>query len=133
MTDKPNKQVKSAKRKPPAAGMGRKKGSLNKTTALLKDAILMAARKAGSDNPDKPDKDGLIKYLQKQAIDNPTPFMGLLGKTLPKDLNVTVNQLEELTDDQLREEIKRVASDLGTLATFGIGSTSDGSEEKTRH
>lgn len=43
-----NKQVKStARRKPPAAGMGRKKGSLNKTTAAAKDAIAQAAESLG--------------------------------------------------------------------------------------
>ncbi len=61
---------------PPAAGMGRKKGVPNKTTALLKDAILQAAERAG-------DKEGLVGYLQTQAIENPGPFMALLGKVLP--------------------------------------------------
>lgn len=57
-------------------GPGRPKGAVNKTTALLKDAILTAAEKAG-------DKDGMVGYLTKQAKDNPTAFMGLLGKVLP--------------------------------------------------
>lgn len=69
-----NKIVK--KRKPAAAGRGRPKGSPNKTTALLKDAILQAAEKAG-------DKQGMVGYLEKQAKENPTAFMGLLGKVLP--------------------------------------------------
>ena len=55
---------------------GRAKGVPNKTTALLKDAILQAAEKAG-------DKDGLIGYLTVQAKANPGPFMALLGKVLP--------------------------------------------------
>lgn len=61
---------------PPNAGKGRVKGVPNKTTALLKDAILQAAEKAG-------DKDGLIGYLTVQAKANPGPFMALLGKVLP--------------------------------------------------
>lgn len=56
---------------------GRAKGTPNKTTALLKDAILKAAEKAGGG------KDGLTNYLQKQAKDNPAPFLALLGKVLP--------------------------------------------------
>ena len=56
--------------------MGRKKGVPNKTTALLKDAILKAAAGAGG-------KKGLIGYLQEQAKKNPGPFMSLLGKVLP--------------------------------------------------
>lgn len=55
---------------------GRKKGTPNKTTALLKDAILQAAERAG-------DQDGMIGYLEKQAVQNPGPFMSLLGKVLP--------------------------------------------------
>ena len=55
---------------------GRKKGTPNKLTADLKDAILRAAELAG-------DKDGLVGYLKNQALANPGPFMGLLGKVLP--------------------------------------------------
>lgn len=55
---------------------GRAKGTPNKTTALLKDAILQAAEMAG-------DKEGLVGYLTTQAKANPGPFMALLGKVLP--------------------------------------------------
>ncbi len=57
---------------------GRPKGTLNKTTALLKDAILMAAAKAGGDG-----EDGLVEYLTTQAKQNPQSFLPLLGKVLP--------------------------------------------------
>ena len=56
---------------------GRKCGTPNRTTALLKDAILEAAQQAGGDT------DGLVVYLKKQAEVNPGPFMTLLGKVLP--------------------------------------------------
>lgn len=58
---------------------GRKKGTPNKTTALLKDAILHAAENAGGES-------GLTGYLESQARDNPTAFMTLLGKVLPFQL-----------------------------------------------
>ena len=58
---------------------GRAKGTPNKTTALLKDAILKAAENAGS----KHGKEGLVSYLEIQAELNPGPFMSLLGKVLP--------------------------------------------------
>jgi hypothetical protein len=57
---------------------GRPKGVPNKTTALLKDAILMAATDAHSD--------GLVGYLKTQAVENPGPFMSLLGKVLPMQI-----------------------------------------------
>ena len=63
---------------------GRKKGTPNKTTAFLKDAILEAAEQAG-------DKKGLVGYLKAQADKNPGPFMALLGKVLPKQLDVDGN------------------------------------------
>lgn len=55
---------------------GRVKGTPNKTTALLKDAIIEAAVTAG-------DKGGLVGYLTAQARMNPVAFMTLLGKVLP--------------------------------------------------
>lgn len=58
---------------------GRPKGVPNKATALLKDAILMAASNAGG-------KAGLVGYLETQAKENPGPFMALLGKVLPMQL-----------------------------------------------
>lgn len=48
---------------------------MNKTTALLKDAILKAAADAGNGD--------MAAYLADQAVKNPGPFMGLLGKVLP--------------------------------------------------
>lgn len=57
-------------------GPGRPKGSPNKTTALLKDAIIQAATNAGGD-------DGLEGYLQARALDSPKAFLSLLGKVLP--------------------------------------------------
>lgn len=65
---------------------GRLKGTPNKTTALLKDAILRAAELAGDGYADlEPESHarGLAKYLQVQSVENPGPFMTLLGKVLP--------------------------------------------------
>lgn len=55
---------------------GRQAGTPNKTTALLKDAILKAAEQAGGE-------EGLVGYLQQQASASPAAFMALLGKVLP--------------------------------------------------
>lgn len=60
--------------------MGRPKGAVNKTTTLLKDAILQAAEAVGSDAKGK---EGLVGYLKKQAVDEPVAFMTMLGKVLP--------------------------------------------------
>ena len=76
---------------------GRKKGTPNKVSGQLKDAILEAAKKAGG-------KDGIIGYLSAQATANPGPFMALLGKVLP--LQVTGEG-----DGPLKIEVGRFADD----------------------
>lgn len=77
-------------------GKGRPKGAKNKTTALLKDAILKAAENAGN----KLGKDGIISYLESQAQENPGPFMALLGKVLPTQLegNLTFTHEDALNE-----------------------------------
>lgn len=57
------------------AGPGRPKGVPNKTTAIIKDAIIQAATNAGDGD--------MVEYLTQQARLNPGPFMALLGKVLP--------------------------------------------------
>src|SRR6185312_2055284 len=57
-------------------GPGRPKGKPNRTTALLKDAILQAATEAGRAG-------GLVGYLKAQAEANPQSYLPLLGKVLP--------------------------------------------------
>lgn len=88
-------------RKPPRAGMGRPKGAVNKTTALLKDAILQAATEAGN----KVGKDGLVSYLEQQASENPGPFLALLGKVLPMQVDASVNGELSVTFKTIYEAI----------------------------
>jgi hypothetical protein len=62
------------------AGPGRPKGSVNKTTATLKAAILDAAAKYGQDGKGK---GKLTGYCFKLAHEEPRAFAQLLGKVLP--------------------------------------------------
>lgn len=61
-------------------GAGRPKGSPNKTTKLLKDAIIKAAEAAGEDMNGK---NGLVGYCTFLATQEPKAFSQLLGKVLP--------------------------------------------------
>lgn len=74
------KLVPSTAPKPPNAGKGRKAGTPNKTTGLLKDAILKAAEIAGEDGDGK---GKLTGYLTRLANQEPKAFAGLLGRVLP--------------------------------------------------
>lgn len=62
------------------AGKGRPKGSPNKTTAALKDAILAGASTVGEDGNGKDGLEGYCRYLAKEE---PRAFAGLMGKVLP--------------------------------------------------
>lgn len=53
-------------------GPGRPKGVRNKTTTAIKEMIVQAL-----------DKKGGVDYLVKQADENPTAFLTLVGKVLP--------------------------------------------------
>lgn len=57
------------------ANSGRKKGVANKTTQDLREMIRAALDDAGGRN-----------YLQMQALENPGPFMALIGKIIPQEV-----------------------------------------------
>jgi hypothetical protein len=84
--------------KKPKTG-GRKKGTPNKTTAALKDAILTAAEEV---NPG-----GKVAYLKWLAKNNSGAFASLLGKVLPTTLagdpdnpvNLSINRIERVVVD----------------------------------
>lgn len=65
------------------AGKGRPKGSGNKTTTALKEAILAAAAEHGEDDMGK---GGLQGYLRKVAREDVKAFSSLLGRILPQDM-----------------------------------------------
>lgn len=73
--------------RPPAAGIGRKKGVKNKLTTELRVMIERALQDVG----------GRV-YLAEQARENPAAFMSLLGKLIPRDLNVSGEIKHSLID-----------------------------------
>ena len=75
-----NKQREKIPSKETPRSPGRPKGSLNKTTALLKEAILAGAENVGMDGKGR---NGLEGYCQYLAAEQPRAFAALLGKVLP--------------------------------------------------
>lgn len=73
------------------AGKGRPKGAQNKNTKALKDMILNAL-----------DKKGGVDYLARQADENPTAFLSLVGKVLPMTVAGTGKDGEHLTSVTVR-------------------------------
>lgn len=81
MTAPDSKKVPdSGKRKPPAAGKGRPKGALNKTTLAAKDAIAQAADKLGG-----------AERLVAWAKEDPTNERIFWGTIYPKLLPLQVS------------------------------------------
>ena len=62
--------------KPPRAGMGRPKGSKNKSTAAVKTLLLAVNEKLGGE-----------KAMLEWAKDNPTEFYKLLGRLIPQEVS----------------------------------------------
>lgn len=75
------------KGRPKPSNSGRKKGTPNKNTKLLKDAILAASELAGIEVCGKKSGvDGSVEYLKFLAVNHPPAFAGLLGKVLPTQI-----------------------------------------------
>jgi hypothetical protein len=102
------------KGKPKHQNSGRKKGVQNRVTGLLKDAILRAAQIAGGDG-----EDGLLNYLVRQANENPTSYMTLLGKVLPTQLAAEPDE----DGGQVLVFINRYAAD-GTVTVRDVNGNS---------
>ena len=65
---------------------GPKVGSVNHTTKMLKEAILLAAELEGSDGEGK---DELVGFLRKVAKEDLRAFVMLLGRVLPLQVEVS--------------------------------------------
>lgn len=74
------KSTKIVKDKPPAAGKGRPKGALNKTTALAKDAIAFAANALGG--PER-----LVSWAQEDPKNESVFWTTIYPKLIPLDVN----------------------------------------------
>ena len=113
----PNKVLRFAGKKlPPAAGMGRIKGSKNRVTRLLKDAILLAAVQADAQlekEAGRPPQGSLEGYLTKQALNHPAQFMALLGRVLP--LQIAASRVDAASP--MRYESKE---ELGQALAFAL-------------
>lgn len=78
------KQVKPAGKKPPAAGMGRKAGSVNKTTKLAKEAIALAAEGLGGTQR-------LIDWAKEDPLNERAFWTSIYTKLLPLQVQAELN------------------------------------------
>lgn len=99
----------------PPKSPGRPKGSRNKLgEEFLKD-LLANWEEHGADT------------IETVRTERPQDYLKVVAATLPKELNVKVNELDELTDEQLARQFAAVAAQL-TAAGFDIGAGVGASE-----
>lgn len=85
---------------------GRQKGSVNKTTRILREAIILAAEQLGRDGKGK---EGLVGYLKKLGDKHPELFKDLLARVLPMQITgpqegpIQVTFTRQEAEDHLRE------------------------------
>jgi hypothetical protein len=115
---------KGHKRSPKA---GRKRGSQNLTTRVLKDAVILAAIQLGdlsgikvlSKEGAERGKDGLVGYLRWIGKMYPGCFMSLLGRAMPMQVNIG-NETASPRPYRSLDEIERDVAARGfSLREFG--------------
>lgn len=129
MDDDSRKNVKkTGKGKPPvehqfkAGNPGRPKGSRNKLGEAFIEDLLAAWESRGPEV--------ITTVIEKR----PQDFLKVVASLMPKDFNVNVNQIGEMTDDQLVERIRKLDATIQPfLASQGENGTGGGDRAKTTH
>ena len=82
---------------------GRPKGKPNRTTAILKDAILMAAEQVGENGKGL---DGLVGYLRMLAVKERVVYARLLERVMPFQLAVNPSGPQKYTPQEAVEKLR---------------------------
>lgn len=117
VTDRPKpKQDEKGRFVAGNGGGGRKPGTRNKLgEAFLAD--LMADWEEHG-----------VATLRAVRETKPSDYVKVVASVLPKQLNVKVDPLEDMTDDQLRKQAQQLMQSLGPVAAFISGGDTGGDE-----
>lgn len=129
MTDEPrNNGKKTRKGNPPvehqfkAGNPGRPKGSRNKLGEAFLEDLLVSWEANGPE------------VITRVIAEKPEQYLKVIASLMPKDLNVNVNPVGDMTDEQLIDRMKRLDAAIGPfLAASGAGSSGDGDRSETTH
>lgn len=127
-------KFKKGQTRPPTAG--RRRGSINKTTGILKEAVLLAAEREGDvslqgrktsaqlhreSDSETQKRGGLVGYLRYVAREHPQSFVTLLNRVLPLQVQVDArSQTVIRTVSEIRQEMARRGIPLEAVAPLLI-------------
>jgi hypothetical protein len=100
---------------------GRPKGSRNK----LGEAFIEAMHKDFQEHG--------VSVIEAVRVEKPDQYLKVIASILPKELNVKVDPLDDMTDEQLNHRIRQLAAALQLSIDGGAGEASGSQEAKTRH
>lgn len=101
---------------------GRPKGARNKLGEAFIEDLLSAWESQGP------------AVIQTVIRDKPEAFLKVVASLMPKDLNVNMNQLDEMTDDQLIRRIRTLDAAIRPfLDAEGAGGASRGTGSQAAH
>lgn len=122
MTDTPAKDEKTGRFLTGNIGGGRKKGSRNKLGEEFLQDMLDAWQTQG--------KEVIARVIEER----PQDFMKVVASLLPRDVNLNVNSMEEVTDDELLQRIRDLDATIRPfLDAQGAAGTCQGTGAPTAH
>lgn len=103
---------------------GRPKSSRNKLGEAFLEALHADFEQHGTD------------AIQQARLESPLGYIKVCASILPKDLNININPLEELTDEQLIERIRQledaVSRELGAGGAAGRNAAATDNEQAAK-
>ncbi|NRQ13451.1 hypothetical protein [Ensifer sesbaniae] len=101
---------------------GRPKGARNKLGEMFIEDMLAAWESKGAA--------AIHTVIEKR----PQDFLKVVASLMPKDLNVNINQIGEMTDEQLLDRIRKLDATIQPfLSAHGEDGNSDGDRTPTAH
>lgn len=101
---------------------GRPKGARNKFGEAFLEAMHADFEKHG------------VAAIEKVRAEKPDQYLKVIASILPKDLNVNINNMDDLTDDQLIERIRSLDSAIRPfLDAQGASGSVGGTGPETTH
>jgi hypothetical protein len=104
------KQLEPHQFKPGESGnpAGRPKGARNKLGEAFLQDMLSDWQEHG------------VKAIETVRTERPHEYLKVVASTIPKELNIKVNELDDLTDEQISRQLAAIAAQLAA-AGIGIG------------